>query len=88
MTTAPTPCYNGMEAIERRLAMPENKTPEERRQERFLYLRNYRSEHYARVEINIPPELRDAIYERAAAEGISRTQLIVKALTAYMEQDG
>ena len=69
--------------------MPEEKkTTAERRQERFQYLRQYRNDHYARIEINIPPELRNKIYERAAADGISRTQLIVNALTAYMEKDG
>ena len=69
--------------------MPEEKkTTAERRRERFQYLRQYRNDHYARIEINIPPELRDKIYERAAEEGISRTQLIVKALTEYMEKDG
>ena len=53
--------------------------------EGIAYRNQYRSEHYARMEILLPPELREKIYERAAADGISRTQLIVKALTAYME---
>lgn len=71
--------------------MPRQKKHEEgydKSQAGIEYRRQYRDEHYARVEINIPPELRDRIYAKAAEEGISRTQLIVKALTAYMEQDG
>lgn len=54
-------------------------------QEGIAYRNKYRKEHYATITANFTPEFRDKVDERAAAEGISRTQLIVKALTAYME---
>ena len=88
MTNKPTTCYNGLTATEGGNIMPRKKEHElefQKRPEGIAYRRQYRDEHYARVEINIPPELRDRIYAKAAEEGISRTQLIVKALTAYME---
>lgn len=55
----------------------------------IAYRNQYRNEHYARVEINISPELRDRIFEQAKKEGLSRTQLITKAFTEYLDkQDG
>ena len=71
--------------------MPEEKKrnrPYDRSQVGMAYRNQYRDEHYSRMEIIISPELRTQIEERAKAENLSRTQLIVKALTAYMEQDG
>lgn len=56
--------------------------------EGVAYRNKYRDEHYARMEILIPPDLRTRIEDRAAAEGLSRTQLIVKALAAYLENAG
>jgi hypothetical protein len=88
LTSEKTSCYNGMEETERRNTMPREKKHENgyaKSPEGVAYRNQYRGEHYSRMEILIPPELRTKIEERAAEEGISRTQLIVKALTAYME---
>ena len=42
----------------------------------------------SKKRFKLNPELRDQIDAKAKPKGISRTQLIVNALTAYMEKDG
>ena len=56
--------------------------------EGIAYRNQYNKEHYSIVKVVMKPDFRDKVDERAAADGISRTQLIVNALTAYMEKDG
>lgn len=94
MTKSQLPCYNGMtETTEPkgRNVMPRKKEHDlefNKRPEGVAYRNQYRKEHYSQTIVLFDKEFRDKIDERAAAEGLSRTKLIVKALAAYLENAG
>lgn len=67
--------------------MPDTKKPRSRSWDRTdaaqSYRRQFRDEHYDRVEILLPAGTKSDLDARAKASGVSRNQWILQAIDAY-----
>lgn len=57
-----------------------NKSPEG-----IAYRGEYRRNHYATITLDVPPEFKESLDSAAKERGLSRTKLVIEAVTAYME---
>ncbi len=51
------------------------------------YKNNFAKENYDRIALNVPKGEKERLKQIAKQRGLSMTELIVKALEAYLEKD-
>ena len=66
--------------------MPDRKRNYDKSPAGIAYRHKYNDEHYKRLDVYVTPELRERIDKHSADTGQSKNQIVVSAITEYLDK--